>query len=151
MARKKKQKGSFKVKKAEKVVSIILKAAEKAGFTLEQIAAFNTPDDLKAAIVRVDPKAILTLETKPKVEPTRTIPRPPVPDMVDNSTTFEVKISAVRHASVNHALSEDMQVWSTIRARKIKNVQNINIIRDCVPNKKGDYLSVVTVNYKEKK
>ncbi len=130
--------------------TVIYKAGIKAGFTAEQIAGFDSEEALKEAIRRIKPAIIADIEAKANAAAKRPLPKDPGPKLENKVLTFNIKISNRMTQSANHAAMEEMQIQSTIRSKYIRphNIQTISIVRSMVPDKMGNLISQVTVNYK---
>jgi len=123
----------------------VIDAAKAVGLDESQIASYQSEQTLKEFLYQVDPTLRLKLEPPPEVH----APKPEAkPIIVDKVETFSLAIDAWMTHSANHASMEEMQIQSQLRAKQIRDIQSISIVRSFVPDKKGKLISQVTVNYK---
>lgn len=128
--------------------TVLYDTAIKCGFTKEQIAGFSSEEELKEAVRRVKPEVVAMMEAAENAAASQPLPQDPGPKLEDKVLTFNVGIDQHRTVHAVHAAMEEMQIQGEIRAKYIRNVQSISIVRSMIPDKKGVLNSQVTVNYK---
>jgi hypothetical protein len=128
----------------------ILDCAEEVGFTIEQIKTFADLKSLVNAIYRINPK--LGIDLIPRYEPPRPEPTSnPVVIFEEKTVTFEVKARAGIMTVTRWAAREQEEIERYFNRHGIRKITLINIDRNLVPDKNGNFISTVKVNYKEKK
>ena len=128
--------------------TVLYDIAIKCGFTVEQIAGFSSEEELKEAVRRVKPNVIAEMEAKKNAAASKPLPQDPGPKLEDKVLTFNIGIDQHRTVNAVHAAMEEIQIQSELRAKRIRNIQSISIVRSMIPDKKKVLNSQVTVNYK---
>ena len=128
--------------------TVLYEAGLKAGFSPEQITGFGSEEALKEAIRAVKPNLIAAMEAKKNAAASKPLPQDPGPKLEDKVLTFNIGIDQHRTVNAVHAAMEEIQIQSELRAKRIRNIQSISIVRSMIPDKKKVLNSQVTVNYK---
>ncbi len=123
----------------------VIEAAKAIGLDDLQISFYQSEQALKEFLYQVDPTLRLKLDPPPEPLPK---PQQGKPIIVDKVESFAIAIDEWMTHSANHAAMEEMQIQSQFRARQIRDIQTISIVRSFIADKKGKLISQVTVNYK---
>jgi len=128
--------------------TVLFDAAIEAGFTPEQIGGFDSEESLKEALRRIKPGLIAGMESGHKEASKKPLPQSRPDGLVDKLLTFSVEIPVIQTKTANHAAMEEMQIQSIVRAKFIKNIRCVSIVRSMEPDKRNMMISQVTVNYR---
>jgi len=123
----------------------IVTAARKCGFSDEQIAAERDPERLKAVMLSSQPSIAIRYLSQ-QIEAPFPIE---IKQRVLTTCQFTTKVLAGSGPLRNMAEREQRQIDREIMCRGISHIRKIAIIRNMIPNAKGNIISTVTIEYEK--
>jgi len=125
----------------------LIERAKNIGFTDEQISTYTDPTDLEMACNRLKPQATPQPAPKKPRPKYRIVADKPKgePAVIKTTTT----ISVMRAQNVRRSDYDESLLWMFCRKNKIKpeDIRKITLERDCVPDKKENLTTFITVDY----
>lgn len=143
MGRKKKVEKRTIMKQSKFPAELTL-AARKAGFTPEQIAAYDDAKSLTAALNRIKPSILASAGTIAPPKP----PREPV-EMMDTSKTLTIPLSPIRALTPLRGDDEQREIEHFINRAGIRRTMfRQEIDRSFEPGENNKYLTEVVIHYR---
>jgi hypothetical protein len=125
-------------------IDTLLVAAKEAGFSEEQIAAFDSRESLQSAVERLRPSFLASAG-----KPAKPKPKPEPVEMEIKTLDLTLELSAMMAKTSLRAGDEQMQLDAFLNRRGIRSaVTRITIDRDYTPQANSKFLSQILIYYK---